>query len=135
MSRFPRIWKIFYDSCAEIIGANDKGNIYIPNTSGPVSITFDLEKNFHRTKWKPTGEASVFVGQGSSSAIVPPVAAAPLPCGGGKVTRSDTVISFVMNCTPNQSTVYYAYALHLDQIGSDNIGVDIGIDPLIINHP
>jgi hypothetical protein len=131
----PRIWKIFYDSCTEIISATDKGDIYIPNTSGPVTITFDLEKNFGKTKWKPKGEDSIFVGKGSPSAIAPPVAAAPLPCGGGKVTRSDTVISFVINCTPNLSTVYYAYALHLDQIGSDKIGADIGIDPQIINHP
>src|SRR3974390_3335127 len=38
----PRIWKIFYDNCAEIIGAGDKGDIYILNTSGPVTIAFDL---------------------------------------------------------------------------------------------
>jgi len=131
----PRIWKIFYDSCEAIIGAGDKGDIYIPYNNGPVLIAFDLENKFKKTKWKPKGEDSVFVGKGSATAIAPPVGAAPLPCGGGKVSRTDSVISFVMNCPVNPVPIYYAYALHLDQIGSDKIGVDIGIDPQIINHP
>ena len=47
--------------------------------------------------------------------------------------NSDT-ISFAM-CSKGSKPVYYAYALHMDQIGIDGIGVDIGIDPLIINRP
>lgn len=133
-AEIPRIWRIFYDSCEQIIGAGDEGDIYIPNTAGgPVWITFQLQ-SLKRTKWKQVGGDSVFVGKPSTSAIAPPLAPGPLPCGGTVTRNDDTSITFPM-CSKNPQPTYYAYALHLDQIGSDKIGVDIGIDPQIINRP
>jgi hypothetical protein len=129
----PRISTIYYDSCVETVAAGDKGDIYIPNSAAPVWITFRLQGH-KRTKWKKAGADSVFVGKPSTSAIVPPVAPGPLPCGGAVIRNDDTSISFPM-CSMNPQTTFYAYALHMDQIGSDGIGVDIGIDPQIINHP
>jgi hypothetical protein len=129
----PRISKIYYDSCVETIGAGDKGDIYIPITANPVWITFQLQGH-KKTKWKKVGGDSVFVGKPSTSAIAPPLAPAPLPCGGTVIRNDDTSISFPM-CSMNAQPTFYAYALHMDQIGSDGIGVDIGIDPQIINHP
>jgi tetratricopeptide (TPR) repeat protein len=132
-AEIPRIWRIFYDGCAEVISANDKGDIDIPNTTSPVWITFELQ-GLKRTKWKKAGSDSVFVGKPSTSAISPPVSPAALPCGGTVIRNDDTSISFPM-CSYSSQKTFYAYALHLDQIGSDGVGVDIGIDPQIINHP
>jgi hypothetical protein len=44
------------------------------------------------------------------------------------------VVSLQM-CSNSGATDEYAYEVHMDQVGSDGIGVDIGIDPKIINHP
>ena len=132
----PRISEIDYDGCIETMQAGDKGNIYIPNTTvGPVTITFKL-KGLARTKWRETGEKSVFVGKPSPSAIDPPTAPTSSPCGGTVTKVDDNTVSFVMSlsCTQNPHDTFYAYALHLDQTGSDGIKVDIGIDPQIINH-
>jgi hypothetical protein len=132
----PRIFEIYYDNCTETIAAGDKGDIYIPNTAGgPVLITFKL-LNLKKTKWKQNAKDSVFVGKPSTSAIAPPVAPGALPCGGTVARINDYTISFPMSasCTNSSKDTYYAYALHMDQKGSDGVTVDIGIDPQIINH-
>jgi hypothetical protein len=51
-----------------------------------------------------------------------------------KVAGSD--MSFTM-CSNSGGTDddNYVYEIHMDQVGLDNIGVDVSIDPKIINHP
>jgi hypothetical protein len=68
--------------------------------------------------------------------------AQPSPTGPGvpgNVTftrRDDATISFDMPATNvTGKDIFYPYALHMDQTGSDGVKVDIGIDPQIINHP
>jgi hypothetical protein len=131
----PRISLIYYDSCKQTIIQNG-GNIEIPNMTGTVGITFQLHGFSDKTKWKKLGGDSVFVGHAATAAVPPPTSPGTLPCNAPVKKRTDTTISFDMCATNNTGKdLFYGYALHLDQIGSDGIGIDIGIDPQIINHP
>jgi hypothetical protein len=128
----PRIRTIYYDTCEDSVVQN-KGDVEIYITSSPVTINFQLV-NFGKTKWKKLGTDSVFVGHSTTNPVPPPTAPGGFDC--GTVSTAGTIISFQM-CSKNTTgkDLFYGYALHMDQTGSDNISVDIGIDPQIINHP
>jgi hypothetical protein len=103
-----------------------------------VTLSFVLtglpHTTWHRTNG--TGNDSVWMVRFSGN---PPPSPGPhdWPCRKKKVTIDDTnkMISFVMCHAITPWAHQYQYALHMQQIGNDQLPVDIGIDPRIVDHP
>jgi hypothetical protein len=109
-----------------------------------ISMRFHLNKKKNNpgylqyTNWKKTGDESIWmVGPFAPGASHDPPGPKDWPsCMPKNVTLAGATISFDFSgcANPGSGDLQYEYALHMDQT-SGNATVDIGIDPMIINHP
>jgi hypothetical protein len=122
--------------------AIDKSQQTISFNSGnleDLSLFFRLAPELTHTHWKKNSpDDSVWMVEIADPP--PPVLPQPGPtdwCGkiGDKhVVVSGSDMSFKM-CKHMGAKHRYKYSVHLEQIGNDQIPVDIGIDPQIIHQP
>jgi len=142
----PRITAICLNEVEHPSPSGKKGEIDFKSIKGEtISMRFVLRRNsgdpgdLRYTSWKATGNDSVWMAgpfaTGASHdppnptdwpSCLPPKATVP-------VILSGNDISFQFDGCGGMD-VSYEYALHMNQV-SGSVLVDIGIDPLIINHP
>jgi hypothetical protein len=113
---------------------DNQGNLTLnPGTQAYTSVHFYLDASLKHHFWKSDPNQSVWL----ADDLVKPTAANWPGCLNSpkNVGHSGTAEVYFPLCAA-MGTITYLYALHLDQKGKkDNVTVDVGIDPQIINVP
>ena len=142
----PRITAICLNEVPHPSTSGNQGEIeFNSGKADTISMRFHLNKNkgdpgyLRYTNWKTSGNDSIWmVGPFAPNVTHDPPGPKDWPsCLLPKTVKlNGAKISFDFSgcVNPGSGDAQYEYALHMDQT-SGNASVDVGIDPMIINHP
>jgi hypothetical protein len=143
----PRIGTILVKGKAVSPATGDFEFASKPDEQTPVIIFFDRSTSAtgvsKKTRWPAKGKMlNQSIGVAGGKGKRPGLNPGDWPCEDSNgndipktVSLSDADTIWFYMCPNNGQTLTYGYEIRMRQRGTDNVEADVGIDPLIYNHP